>query len=65
MRKQEEAWKEKLRVLRAQEAHEHDMKVHDEVVSPVMADVEAMLKETGDTVSQEGLEKLAKWKIDL
>ena len=65
MRAQEEAWKEKLRALKAQEAHEHDQQVKDEVVGPVMADVEAMLKETGDSISKEGLEKIAKWKIDL
>ena len=65
MRQQEEAWKEKLRQLTAQEASEQDQQIHDEVVSPVMADIEAMLKETGDSVSKEGLEKLAKWKIDL
>jgi biotin carboxyl carrier protein len=65
MRAQEEAWKEKLRALKAQETHEGTKAIHDEVVSPVMADVKAMLAETGDSVSKEALEKLAKWKIDL
>ena len=65
MQAQEEAWKEKLRTLRSQQAHEQEQQLHDEVVGPVMNDVEAMLRETGDTVSKEALEKLAKWKIDI
>mmetsp|Transcript_72687 Transcript_72687/g.119798 ORF Transcript_72687/g.119798 Transcript_72687/m.119798 type:complete len:109 (+) Transcript_72687:52-378(+) len=65
MRAQEEAWKEKLRELKAMEEHEREEALHSAVVNPVMADVEAMLKTTGDSVSKDGLELLAKWKIDV
>eukprot|EP00934_Nitzschia_sp_Nitz4_P007135 Nitzschia sp. Nitz4//scaffold8_size234185//199563//199977//NITZ4_001293-RA/size234185-augustus-gene-0.278-mRNA-1//-1//CDS//3329559914//7125//frame0 len=65
MRAQEEAWKEKLRALRAQEAAAREQVEHDEVVSPVKADIAAMLAESGDKVSDEGLEILAKWKLSL
>jgi hypothetical protein len=36
-----------------------------EVVHPVMNDIEKMLAQSGDKVGKEGLEALAKWKIDL
>jgi hypothetical protein len=65
MRAQEDQWKEKLRVLKAQQADEHDKEVHDAVVNPVILHIEAMLKETNDKISPAALEKLAKWKIDL
>jgi hypothetical protein len=39
--------------------------MHDEVIAPTMALVEGLLNETGDKISREGLEKLAKWKLDL
>ena len=65
MRAQEEAWKEKLRNLKAQEEHERAISHYEEVVRPVMKDVSKMLKGTGDSVSDEGLEMLSKWKLDL
>ncbi len=65
MRAQEEAWKEKLRKLRAQEEVEREEALHKEVVDPVKADIAEMLARSGDKVSDEGLETLAKWKIDL
>ena len=65
MRAQEEAWKEKLRKLKAQEEAEREETMHKEVVDPVKADIAAMLARSGDKVSNEGLELLAKWKLDL
>ena len=65
MRAQEEAWKEKLRTLKAQAENEKEEQMYHDVVEPVMADVAAMLQESGDSVSKEGLEILAKWKLDL
>ena len=65
MRAQTEAWKVKLRNLKAAEAHEREEQHFKDVVEPVMGDIEKMLAESGDKVSKEGLEALAKWKIDL
>lgn len=65
MRAQEEAWKEKLRKLRAQEEVDREVSMHKEVVDPVKADIANMLARSGDKVSDEGLEILAKWKLDL
>mmetsp|Transcript_132335 Transcript_132335/g.382573 ORF Transcript_132335/g.382573 Transcript_132335/m.382573 type:complete len:110 (+) Transcript_132335:129-458(+) len=65
MRAQEEAWKEKLRKLRHEEEVEKVEQLHNEVISPVKADIADMLKESGDKISDEGLEILAKWKLSL
>lgn len=65
MRAQDEVWKEKLRKLKALEEHEKVETLHQSVVEPVMEDVAAMLAKTKDTISKEGLEVLAKWKLDL
>jgi gas vesicle protein len=65
MRAQEEAWKEKLRKLKAEEMHMREDALHAEVVKPVMEDVSKMLAKTGDSVSDEALENLTKWKLGL
>jgi len=39
--------------------------VFEETVAPAMAQVENLLSKTGDVVSHEGLENLAKWKLDM
>ena len=65
MREQEEAWKEKLRALKEKEAHEREEAHYNEVVDPVVKDIENMLAATGDKVSAEGLQALAKWKLSL
>jgi hypothetical protein len=65
MREQDNAWKEKLRELKAQEEVERESALHSAVVEPVMEDVAEMLKASGDKVSDAGLETLAKWKLDL
>eukprot|EP00980_Cylindrotheca_fusiformis_P017315 scaffold5371_cov139-Cylindrotheca_fusiformis.AAC.3 len=65
MRAQEEQWKKKLMKLKAEEEHKREEALHKEVVSPVMKDLSKMLAETGDSVSDEALEKLTKWKLDL
>jgi hypothetical protein len=43
---------------------EEDLKYFDEVIAPVMAEAEQMLKTAGDEVSDEGLEALARWKLE-
>lgn len=65
MRAQETAWKEKLRALKEQEEHERVDTHYQDVMEPVMGDVAKMLERSGDKVSKEGLEVLAKWKLDL
>lgn len=65
MRAQEDEWREKLRKLKAEEAHMREDALHQEVVKPVMEDVSKILAETGDRVSDEALENLTKWKLDL
>ena len=65
MRAKEEEWKEKLRQLKAKEESEQVEALHREVVDPVKADIAAMLSQSRDKISDEGLETLAKWKLDL
>ncbi|KAG7350727.1 hypothetical protein IV203_010087 [Nitzschia inconspicua] len=65
MKEQEEAWKEKLRALKQQEETSRDAAHHAEVVDPVKKDIEKLLAETGDKVSDAGLENLAKFRLDL
>ena len=77
MRAQEEEWKEKLRQLKAQEwkersrqvkaqeEHQRELAQYEAVIKPMMSDVAKILEGTGDSLSDEGLEKLSKWKLDL
>lgn len=65
MKEQEDAWKEKLRALKAQEESARDAQHHAEVIAPVKADIEKLLAGTGDKVSDAGLEALAKFRLDL
>jgi hypothetical protein len=46
--------------------NEEQMKaIYDELITPTMAMVEKILQESGDKISSEGLEKIAKWKLHL
>jgi hypothetical protein len=65
MRQQTEAWKDKLRILRAEEEVAKAEALHVEVVDPVKEDIASMLAKTGDKVSDAGLETLANWKLSL
>mmetsp|Transcript_48809 Transcript_48809/g.118122 ORF Transcript_48809/g.118122 Transcript_48809/m.118122 type:complete len:123 (+) Transcript_48809:160-528(+) len=65
MKQQENEWKEKLRALKEQEAKDRNVAHQLEVVDPVKKDIEALLAETGDKISDEGLEALAKFRLDL
>ena len=65
MKQQEDAWKEKLRALKAKEVADREVAHQAEVVDPVKKDIEALLAQTGDKVSDEGLEALAKFRLDL
>ena len=65
MKVQENQWLEKLRTLKAQEEKDRHQKHQDEVVGPVKKDLLDLLSKTGDTISDEGLENLAKFRLDL
>ena len=62
---QENQWLEKLRTLKAQEEKDRHQKHQDEVVGPVKKDLFDLLSKTGDRISDEGLENLAKFRLDL
>ena len=62
---QENQWLEKLRTLKAQEEKDRHQKHQDEVVGPVKKDLFDLLSKTGDAISDEGLENLAKFRLDL
>lgn len=54
---------EKLREVRAQKEKIHAQDLHGQVVDPIKADIAKVLRTSGDSVSDEGLEALAKWKL--
>ena len=56
---------EKLREVRAQKEKIHAQDLHGQVVDPIKADIAKVLRTSGDSVSDEGLEALAKWKLGL
>mmetsp|Transcript_21826 Transcript_21826/g.32490 ORF Transcript_21826/g.32490 Transcript_21826/m.32490 type:complete len:123 (-) Transcript_21826:139-507(-) len=67
MRRMEEMQLEKIRaqLMEAKAAQDKAMQdeIHNTYIAPVMADVEKVLDGSGDTVSEEGLKKLAKWHL--
>ena len=65
LKQQEEKWLEKLRALKAVEEEDRRAKHHAEVVDPVKVDIAAILSQTGDKISDDGLENLAKFRLDL
>eukprot|EP00537_Pseudo-nitzschia_pungens_P007586 CAMPEP_0172358672 /NCGR_PEP_ID=MMETSP1060-20121228/2963_1 /TAXON_ID=37318 /ORGANISM="Pseudo-nitzschia pungens, Strain cf. cingulata" /LENGTH=113 /DNA_ID=CAMNT_0013079989 /DNA_START=310 /DNA_END=651 /DNA_ORIENTATION=- len=65
LKQQEDKWCEKLRALRAQEESARVKSQHDEVVEPVKKHLAEILAETGDEISDAGLENLAKFRLSL
>lgn len=61
MKKQEKAFFEQKRA----EVLESERKAFQETIDPTMAEVNRILKSTNDSVSQDGLEALARWKTGL
>lgn len=62
-KQQEETYRE---MLRSQQAHKdvvRRQKYHDNIVEPVKKDLAALLAETGDSISDQGLENLAKSRL--
>jgi Tfp pilus assembly protein PilO len=64
LKQQEEKWCEHLKALRAQEDHIREQMYQEHVVIPVKRDFADLLAKTGDTISDEGLENLAKSRLD-
>ena len=63
IRAQEQAWTEKLRQVRAEQESIHAQDLHSQIVDPVKTDIAQILRKSGDSVSDEALEALAKWKL--
>ena len=64
LQQQEEKWREHMRELRLKEEHLNEQRLHEQVVEPVKRDFANLLAKTGDTVSEEGLENLAKLRLN-
>ena len=58
------SWKHNY-YLQAAAASEQEMMVFEEVVAPAMVECQELLKKSGDSVSDQGLELLAKWKLGM
>ena len=43
----------------------HDMEIFQQKIAPAMVEAQEALKKSGDTVSNAGLEALARWKLQL
>jgi len=63
IREQEKAYFEKKKAELEKKLHEEDLAYFKEAIAPKMAEVSSLLKKTGDKVSDEALEALARWKV--
>jgi hypothetical protein len=63
IREQEKAYFEKKKAELEKKLHEEDLAHFKEAIAPKMAEVSSLLKKTGDKVSDEALEALARWKV--
>lgn len=43
----------------------HEEKEFTQKIAPVMAEMEVLLEKSGDSISHDGLEALARWKLGL
>jgi len=63
IREQEKKYFEKKKAALEAQLHDKELKEFKDTVAPSMAEAFNLLKKTGDTVSEDGLEALAKWKL--
>lgn len=63
MRQQEKEWIEKLKVQHELETTAKQQAFRKKVVQPIMEELRELLKETGDEVSEEALQRLAMSKL--
>lgn len=62
-KQQEETWREQLRSQQGQEDIVRRQRYHDNIVEPAKRDLAALLAKTGDSISDQGLENLAKSRL--
>lgn len=65
MREQEKKFFERKKAEMAEKMHEQEASIFQEVIAPAMAEAENVLSKTGDSVSDAGLEAIARWKLDM
>jgi len=65
MREQEKKFFEKKKAEQAEKMKEEEEEMFKEAIAPAMAEAEHVLKASGDSVSDKGLEAIARWKLDL
>ena len=65
MREQEKRFIESKKKAMAEKMHAEEEAMFTETIAPVMVEAEQLLKKSKDKVSNEGLEALARWKLDL
>lgn len=65
IREQEKKFFEKKKAELEAKMHEQELAIFEETVAPAMAEASALLKRSKDTVSDAGLEALAKWKLGM
>jgi hypothetical protein len=63
IREQEKKYFEKKKAELEKKMHDEDLAHFKEAIAPKMAEVSALLQKTGDKVSDEALEALARWKM--
>jgi hypothetical protein len=59
----EKKYFEKKKAELEKKMHDEDLVHFKESVAPKMAEISSVLKKTGDKLSDEGLEALARWKL--
>ena len=65
MREQEKQFIEAKKKSMAEKMHAQEEAKFAEAIAPAMVEAEQLLKKSKDKVSNEGLEALARWKLDL
>mmetsp|Transcript_7725 Transcript_7725/g.10126 ORF Transcript_7725/g.10126 Transcript_7725/m.10126 type:complete len:113 (-) Transcript_7725:244-582(-) len=65
MRDLEKKYIEKKKAEAIEKMHEDDETKFAEQIAPSMAEIKVLLSKTGDSVSHDALESLAKWKVGL
>ena len=65
VRAQEKQFIDAKKKAMAEKMHAEEEAKFSEAIAPAMVEAEQILKASGDTVSNAGLEALARWKLDL
>lgn len=65
MRSLEAKFLERKKAEKLNAMKEEETAIFQETIAPAMAQAKVLLERTGDTISDAGLEALAKWKLDM